>query len=115
MHGNHHYRKQELITDEQIEHHVRPVWDEVRRLIFTNMLTDVVKTDKHGRPMTNKKGNIISAPNFPKSRNYDIFLRGSGTDSDDKPVTVNGISMYRQQVWMKGKWIVDIVKDRMQK
>jgi len=102
-------------TDEQIEHHVRPVWDEVRRLIFTNTLTDVVKTDKHGRPMTNKKGNIISAPNFPKSKDYDIFLRGSGTDSDDKPVTVNGISMYRQQVWMKGKWIVDVVKDRILK
>lgn len=100
-------------SDEQIRSYVQPVWDEVRRLILTNTLKDVPKTDGQGRLMRNGKGNVISAPNFPKSRDYDIFLRGSGTDSDDKPVTVNGISMYRQHVWMKGKWITDLIADRI--
>lgn len=31
---------------------------------------------------------------------------GAGTDANDKPVTVNGINMYRQNVWIKGKELV---------
>lgn len=48
-----------------------------------------------------------SAPNFPKSREGIVFVRGKGSDSTNKPEMVNGISMYRQWVWVKGSYIAD--------
>lgn len=35
-----------------------------------------------------------------------LLVRGTGTDANDKPVTVNGVRMYRQNVWIKGKELV---------
>ena len=48
----------------------------------------------------------MTAPNWPKSRDGVLFVRGTGTDANDKPVTVNGVRMYRQNVWIKGKELV---------
>lgn len=46
--------------------------------------------------------------NLPlKSRDGVLFVRGTGTDASDKPVTVNGIHMYRQNVWIKGRELVE--------
>jgi len=45
--------------------------------------------------------------NLPKSKDYTVFTRGSGTDSTKKPVELNGVKMYAQYFWIKGKWIVD--------
>lgn len=28
---------------------------------------------------------------------------GTGTDANDKPMTINGVRMYRQNVWIKGR------------
>ena len=36
-----------------------------------------------------------------------MFIRGTSTDSSNKPECVNGIRMYRQQVWMKGSVLAD--------
>ena len=30
------------------------------------------------------------------------FVRGTGSDASEKPVEVNGVRMYRQNVWIKG-------------
>lgn len=79
------------------------LWDGMRDLIFSNGLVDAPILKKDGTPrLTPKTGIPMTAPNWPKSRDGILFVRGTGTDANDKPVTVNGIHMYRQNVWIKG-------------
>lgn len=81
----------------------RALWDGMRDLIFSDGLVDapVLKRDGTSR-VTPKTGIPMTAPNWPKSRDGVLFVRGTGTDANDKPVTVNGVRMYRQNVWIKG-------------
>ncbi len=96
-----------------IENNVHPVWDRIRYLIFSGELEDVVVINKKtGEPRVNPKtGTIQSAPNFPKSSEGKIFVRGSSSDSTFKPEVVNGIHMYRQYVWVKGAYIADCLSE----
>lgn len=84
------------------------LWDGMRDLIFSNGLVDAPILKKDGTPrLTPKTGIPMTAPNWPKSRDGILFVRGTGTDANDKPVTVNGIHMYRQNVWIKGTELAD--------
>lgn len=85
----------------------RKTWEDCRALILEDRLVDVVRRKKDGTPKVNRKGNIESAPNWPKSKTNIVFLRGTGSDSDDKTEVVNGVRMYKQYVWVKGAWIVN--------
>ena len=69
----------------------------------------VIEKDKNGMPKVNNNGIIIEAPNFPKSRDYDVFLRGSGKDSTAKPLEINGLKMYHQFVWIKGSYLAEML------
>lgn len=70
---------------------------------FSGRLVDAPILKKDGTPrLAPKTGILMTAPNWPKSRDGILFVRGTGTDANDKPVTVNGIHMYRQNVWIKG-------------
>ena len=60
-------------------------------------------------PKVNNNGIIIEAPNFPKSRDYVVFLRGSGKDSTAKPLEINGLKMYYQFVWIKGSYLAEML------
>lgn len=81
----------------------RALWDGMRGLIFSDSLVDAPVLKKDGTPrVTPKTGIPMTAPNWPKSRDGVLFVRGTGTDANDKPVTVNGVRMYRQNVWVKG-------------
>jgi len=92
--------------DAFIEGEVRRVWEEIRRLITTGELRFVPTVSKKtGKPIVNKTGVVQGAPNFPKSRDGLVFVRGTSSDSTYKPETVNGIRMYKQQVWVKGSYI----------
>ena len=64
---------------------------------------------RDGKAVVNKSGDISSAPNFIKSKDNTVFLRGSGTDSSLKNKTecVNGIKMLPQYVWMKGIAVIE--------
>lgn len=85
----------------------RALWDGMRDLIFSGRLVDAPILKKDGTPrVTPKTGIPMTAPNWPKSRDGVLFVRGTGTDANDKPVTVNGVRMYRQNVWIKGKELV---------
>ena len=53
----------------------------------------------------------MTAPNFPKSKEHNFFVRGSGADASKKPLILNGISMYSQYFWMKGDVAVSMLKD----
>lgn len=98
--------KRIVFDDDFIEQEVRPVWERIRDLVANNKLQDVVDRHKDGTPKVNKKsGTIRSAPNFPKSSEGIIFVRGTGTDAADKRLVVNGIPMLMQNLWIKGSYI----------
>ncbi len=93
--------------DDYIYKHVKPVWEKIRRLISSKTLVFVPELDKNGKPIINKTGEVKGAPNFPKSAEGEIFVRGTSTDSSDKPLCINGIHMYRQNLWIRGDVIVE--------
>ncbi len=93
--------KRFTFDDDFINQEVRPVWEKIRKLIFNNELRDIVEHDKQGNPIVNKKSGVIrSAPNFPKSSDGLVFVRGSGKDATNKPLEINGIRMLAQNLWL---------------
>lgn len=90
-----------------IENDVRRTWERIKDLIVNKKLEDVVVLDKYGNPVINKNGVIRSAPNFPKSSEGNVFVRGTSSTSDVKPLNINGVQMYSQQIWVKGLYIVE--------
>lgn len=98
--------KRLVFNEEIIENEVQLVWKKVRDLVNNNELVEITETDKFNKPRINKKTNTVkTALNFPKSKDYTFFVRGSGTDSTKKPLELNGIRMYSQYLWMKGSVI----------
>lgn len=90
-----------------IETEVKTSWEKIKDLIVNKKLKDIITLDKDGKPRRNKSGNIMSAPNFPKSSQGNVFVRGTSSTSDVKPLNINGIQMYNQQIWVKGTYIVE--------
>lgn len=104
--------KRMVFDDDFIETHVRCVWERIRDLIVNGELVDVVCRDKKGNPIRNKKtGTVKSAPNLPKSSQGPVFVRGTGKDSTDKTLCINGVRMYRQQLWVKGAYMAELLRD----
>ena len=80
----------------------------MRDLVFSDGLIDAPVLKRDGTPrVTPKTGIPMTAPNWPKSRDGVLFVRGTGTDANDKPVTVNGVRMYRQNIWVKGIQLIE--------
>lgn len=98
--------KRLVMSDEFIDKTVRKVWDDTREKVSNKTLVDVVQTKKDGSVIINKNGEISTAPNFIKSKENDVFIRGSGVNSAQKNECVNGIKMYPQYVWIKGSAVV---------
>ncbi|MGG3471348.1 MutH/Sau3AI family endonuclease [Neobacillus pocheonensis] len=103
--------KRIIFQDHMIEKDVRKVWNEVRWLINNDQLKETPELDKHGRPIINKTGKVKTSINFPKSKDHNIFLRGTGSDSNKKPKVLNGIHMYHQNLWVKGKTLVTMLNE----
>jgi hypothetical protein len=101
--------KRLVFSSQFIEETVKPVWEDTRNKILSGTLEDVVQRRKDGTVVINKSGDVSSAPNFIKSKDNELFLRGSGTNSSLKYKTeiVNGIRMLPQYVWLKGSSIVE--------
>lgn len=92
-------------SDEFIDLNVKSVWNRIRELVIYKELKDIPILDSKGNKKINKTGVAQSAPNFPKSSEGVIFVRGDSSDSTKKPELVNGISMYRQYIWIKGTYL----------
>ena len=92
-------------SDEFIDLNVKSVWNRIRELVIYKELKDIPVLDSKGNPRINKTGIPQTAPNFPKSSEGVIFVRGDSSDSTKKPEAVNGISMYRQYIWIKGGYL----------
>lgn len=82
-------------------------------------LNHVEKIDENGKAVENgnfrflwaNQGEPATTINFPKSIDHIVFVRGSGIDSSRKPCCIQGIRMYRQYIWVKGKYMVARLKD----
>ena len=97
-------------SEEFIQNEVRPVWEEIRRLVNNNELVEVFKTDRYGnRLMTPKTKIPISAPNFPKSDKHLVFVRGSGVDKSKLPQEINSIKMLTQYIWIRGREMNEVM------
>lgn len=103
--------KRIIFSNEFIDGTVQIVWNRIRDLVLNKKLIETVVTNKKGLPITNKTGLVSTALNFPKSSEYDVFVRGSGIDSAKKPLSINDINMYEQCLWVKGKYIVNELKN----
>jgi DNA mismatch repair protein MutH len=103
--------KRLTFQDDVIETDVRSVWNEVREIIHKNQLKETIEHDKHGHPIKNKTGQFKTSINFPKAKNHDFFIRGTGEDSNKKPLVINGIHMYHQNLWIKGKTLVTMLNE----
>ncbi|WP_410984644.1 MutH/Sau3AI family endonuclease [Bacillus cereus] len=104
--------KRLAIDEHVLENDIRIVWEEIRDLVNNNKLKEEPILDKKGiQRITPKTKLPMTAPNFPKSKNHDFFVRGSGKDASKKPLELNGISMYAQYLWMKGSIVVSMLKN----
>lgn len=88
-------------------------WTRTRNLIKSGKLEDEVITDKIGNPIITPIGTIKSAPNFPKSSDYCVFIRGSGKNSLDKKAYLEqygySFTMLKQYYWIRGSYMVDLI------
>ncbi len=99
-------------SEDFIQNDVKKVWNEVRNLIFESRLEEKIILDKEGNPSINSKTGLYKTSiNFPKSRDGIVFVRGGSLDSSVKTEEVNGIKMYRQYIWIKGTYIVELLND----
>lgn len=96
--------------DNEFEIIIKNVWENIRNLVNNNELKEKVILDKNNNILFNKTGIKKTALNFPKSRDSVIFARGSGIDSNNKNTEINGIKMYKQYIWLKGKYIAELLE-----
>lgn len=103
--------KRLAFSDEFIQNVVRKIWVEIRDLITENKLREKVVCNKKNKPIINKNGTIKRSINFPKAKDNIVFVKGTGQDSNDKSIQINGINMYRQNIWLKGSYVVEVLKN----
>ena len=73
------------------------------------MLEDIIQQRKDGTIKHIGNGEVSSAPNFMKSSENPVFIRGGADNSysENKTECVNGICMLPQFVWLKGSAVVE--------
>jgi len=103
--------KRVCFDDDFIYQHVKKTWSKVRALVNGNNLTVTEKRNKYGKPRVNRAGTIVEEVNFPKAKDYVVFIRGTGSDSTNKTYILNGLTMYPQQFWIKGTVLIKMLSE----
>lgn len=101
--------KRLTFDDNFIYSYVKPTWERVRQLVWNNQFKVTPVLDKNGNPIINKTGIPKDKTNFPKSSDSVIFLRGTSSDSTNKPLEINGYRLFNQQFWIKGSVLVSML------
>lgn len=104
--------KRFVIPDSMIEIQGERLWNDTRNKITDHTLIDV-PTLRRGKQVVLKSGELSSAPNWMKSSESPIFIRGSAAQSTSKDKTecVNGIRMLPQYVWLSGTYITEKLRE----
>lgn len=99
-------------SNDFIDSTVKNVWNIIRDLVNNKKLKEKPVLNKKGTIVRNKTRVVSTVLNFPKSSDFDVFVRGSGIDSTKKPLKLNEIDMYEQCIWVKGKYIVKELENK---
>lgn len=102
--------KRLCIPEGFVESEVRRTWNDARNTVFNGELKEIIEYDRNGEPLINKSGTIKSSANFPKSKDYKVFFRGSGTDGTSKR-QILGVNVLTQYLWIKGTELVKMLKE----
>lgn len=101
-----------MLSDDLFEVELRRTWQEVHDLMAEGRLRVTTELDEHGMVRYTKRTNVPrTRTNLPKSRQYTFFLRGSGRDAKDKVLSIDGLSLYRQDLWIKGTVLSRLLND----
>ena len=92
-----------------IEEYVRPSWAAIKDVIVNHKLKATPVYTKDGKIRVNKNGVPMEKINLPKSSKFKVFVRGTGQNSKDKHL-IQGVRMYHQQLWLKGSFVVELIK-----
>lgn len=110
--------KRLVFEDEMINGPIRNVYNEITDKINNNGVVERYVYRKDGTQRINDTGVPMTALNFPKQAQSSVFVRGTGTDSNSKPWVFKGraadgtdtIHAYSQQIWIKGRYITDMLR-----
>lgn len=105
-------------SEEIINTTIKDVYDIICDRINNCTLVESYEYKKDGTQIFNKTGVPKTKLNFPKSKDYDYFVRGTSSDSTQKPWKIKGqavdggdfIYCYSQQIWMHGGYLVKSLK-----
>lgn len=105
--------KRVVIPDEFIYDDAKRFWTDVRSLIKENKLCIVKRFKKDGTPIMNSSGEQSEAPNFPKEKDYNVFMRGSTSESiaKNKTLVLNGLKMIPQEIWLSKRATLSLYKN----
>lgn len=78
-------------------------WGVIRDRIINKTLKNETSRMRNGKP--------IYAPNFPKSSEMNIFVRGTSTADIGKNWNINGVKMYKQDIWIKGTYLAEKLRE----
>lgn len=96
--------KIEYIDSYDLNHGIKQIWDEVRRLILDNELEVT--------PFTQKNGKVIMRNNLPSgSFNGIAHLRPGGANGMDRVTLPNGVEIARQRFWLNAEYVSELIQD----
>lgn len=92
---------------------VKKTWDTVRDLIINKKLRIELQRGYSAAGGINLSGSVREAPNFPKSKDYAVFVRGGAPTSAEKHKTleINGLKMIPQSIWLSRKVVNKLIQD----
>lgn len=96
-------------SDSMLEESARKVWETMRRMYLQQEMTTHLARRKDGTVIYNKNGFPKMGNNLPKSKEYEIFIRGTSGDSSKKPLVLNGHAFYNLDYWIKGSLMVELL------
>lgn len=92
--------KRFVLPENRIAGELRSCFSTTLDLVANKKVEFVPEIDRStGEPKINKSGTIKGAPNFPKSSDCQIFIKGSGQDATARKEFLPGVPMYQQYVW----------------
>ncbi|WP_393964389.1 MutH/Sau3AI family endonuclease [Exiguobacterium sp. S22-S28] len=102
-----------ILSDDMFEVELRRTWQEVHDIISERRLRETIKLNKDGTVTYTPRTKVPTTQvNLPKSEDFTFFLRGSGRDASNKPVKINGLSLYRQDLWIRGRTLSQSLNDQ---